>query len=279
MIIKKAEGRRQKPIGRHGRANASVKVRCFLWFILPFLIFSAFSIAAEPKQTDDPQDLFDRAGRFYEAEQYDEAIKTYTLFLKQGLESGSLYYNLGNCFLKKGEMGRAILNYERAKRLIPLDSDLDSNARVARSLVRNSPSEAPGIRIAGSMEQCFDWISIDGLALLLSILYGASIVILTSTIFFQTSRRRSKAWLLLLALAFILCAFGLDRKISLLGQEAIITARTAEARYQPFDLAPTHFILDEGNRIRILRSSKEWSKVKRTDQKVGWVKTASLERI
>ena len=273
------EGRRQKAGYKFGTTDVLIKVRVHFFLIILFWLSSAPGLSAEPRKVEDPQELFDRAGRFYETGQFDDAITVYNLLLKQGLESGPLYYNLGNCYVKKGEPGKAILNYERAKRLIPSDSDLLSNERVARSLVRHSPSEPPGTWQAESMDQWFDWISIDRLTLLVSVLYWVSIASLISAIYSPTIRRWSKAPLLFFAAVFILCVFGLDRKVSLLGQEAIITARTAEARHQPFDRAPTHFILEEGTRVQILRSSKEWGKVKRKDYRAGWVKLSSMGRI
>jgi Bacterial SH3 domain len=50
-----------------------------------------------------------------------------------GVENGYLEYNLGNCYLQAGDIGRAVLHYKRAKRLIPTDALLTSNLAVARS--------------------------------------------------------------------------------------------------------------------------------------------------
>lgn len=50
-----------------------------------------------------------------------------------GVVSGRLEYNLGNCYLKAGDVGRAILHYRRAKRLIPRDERLASNLKEAQS--------------------------------------------------------------------------------------------------------------------------------------------------
>ena len=51
-----------------------------------------------------------------------------------GIENGRLYYNLGNTHLRLGEIGAAIADYRRAKRLIPGDERLEANLRFARSL-------------------------------------------------------------------------------------------------------------------------------------------------
>lgn len=50
-----------------------------------------------------------------------------------GVINGRLEYNLGNCYLQLADIGRAILHYRRAQRLIPGDPLLVDNLKEARS--------------------------------------------------------------------------------------------------------------------------------------------------
>lgn len=72
-------------------------------------------------------DKFEQANKFFESKEYDNAIGTYETILFNGMESAALYYNLGNAYFKKGDLGQAVLNYQRAKRLDPTDEDLIHN--------------------------------------------------------------------------------------------------------------------------------------------------------
>ena len=49
------------------------------------------------------------------------------------IQNGKLYYNMGNTYFRMGDIGRAILHYRRAQRLIPNDANLQQNLRYARS--------------------------------------------------------------------------------------------------------------------------------------------------
>ncbi len=51
------------------------------------------------------------------------------------IENGHLYYNMGNAYYEAGEVGKAILSYRRAEKLLPSYSDLQYNLIQARSLV------------------------------------------------------------------------------------------------------------------------------------------------
>ena len=54
-----------------------------------------------------------------------------------GRGNGFLLYNIGNTYLRLGDLGRAVLHYREAQRLIPADSNLQQSLRHARSLGRD----------------------------------------------------------------------------------------------------------------------------------------------
>jgi len=99
--------------------------------------------AAEPRRL---QEEFDRAiEEFDEAQQvlaaepgrarqlFRSAAQRFESLVSSGLVNGYLEYNLGNCYLQSGDLGRAILHYRRAQRLVPRDPMLADNLAVART--------------------------------------------------------------------------------------------------------------------------------------------------
>ncbi len=68
---------------------------------------------------------------------YEDAAAGFRTLIADGVHNGKLYYNLGNTYLQLGDLGRAILNYRRAERLIGNDAALQANLNYARSLRRN----------------------------------------------------------------------------------------------------------------------------------------------
>jgi SH3-like domain-containing protein len=63
----------------------------------------------------------------------------------------------------------------------------------------------------------------------------------------------------------------------MIGKEAIIIAEKADAKFEPFDLATTHFTLYEGMEVAVVSPKDSWCKIERSDKKTGWVKTSDLE--
>ncbi len=71
-----------------------------------------------------------------------------------GIHNGKLAFNLGNCYLQAGDIGRAILNYRRAQRLIPRDPLLADNLAEARSRCLTSIESSRSDRV---MRNLFFW--------------------------------------------------------------------------------------------------------------------------
>jgi hypothetical protein len=75
--------------------------------------------------TNDP----DKAQKLYE-----KAILNYEKIISDaGIKNSKLYYNLGNAYFLKADIGRAILNYRRAEKLDKADTNIQKNLAFARS--------------------------------------------------------------------------------------------------------------------------------------------------
>lgn len=214
---------------------------------------------------------YQRANVYYEQAKYDEAIKQYNSILESGLESGNLYYNLGNCYFKKGELGQAILNYEKARRLIPLDKDLESNYEYAISQIQAQAISTKMSLPLRILNNIFEKLTIDGLTILLGALFILILASILTAFFFNPFKRNALILTVFLGLLLITGFAGLREKIALLNKESIITAPQADAKFEPMDKATTYFTLYEGMKVKIISTQDTWHKVKRPDTKTGWI--------
>lgn len=224
----------------------------------------------------DDKESFYAANSFYGQGNFNEAIKQYGSILESGLESGNLYYNLGNCYFKKGELGKALLNYEKARRLIPLDKDLESNYEYARSLIKGGAVVSQKSLPAGALDNLFGKFTVDGLTLMLSALFMLIFIGILISLFFRPFKKHALIFAAFLGLLFIVGLVGLRGKVAVLNKEAIIIAARADARFEPMDKATTYFTLYEGMKVEVISSKDNWHKVRRQDNKSGWIENSAL---
>ena len=81
------------------------------------------------------QDLIKSANAAYEKDQYDRAIELYNQAAREQGTSSELYYNIGNANYRLGNMGEAILYYERALKLNPANSDARTNLEFVKEKI------------------------------------------------------------------------------------------------------------------------------------------------
>ena len=109
----------------------------------------------------EASDLFRRANEAVAqdparaADLYSQAIMRYERVVREGgVRNGKLYYNIGNAYFRTGDLGRAILNYRLAERLIPNDPNLKQNLATARRRRMDSIPEKQQTRL---LKTLFFW--------------------------------------------------------------------------------------------------------------------------
>ncbi len=147
------------------------------WILLrPVLAFTAWALIllslSHPTRGSGGESaslLAQRAAAAYEQGRYDEAAQLYVRLAASGGDGAETRYDLGNCYLKGGDLGRAILEYRRALKLSPRFVAAEKNLAVARKLLparvapwQPSPWEA---FIAGVPQRVFQWLML-GFALM-----------------------------------------------------------------------------------------------------------------
>lgn len=250
-----------------------------LLVVLSVVITTGVSHAEEKKT--DPHQLFYAANHDYEARDYQKAAEEYMAILDAGFESGSLYYNIGNSFLKMGMLGRAIVYYEKAKRLIPHDSDLKANLAYARSLVENAADGAHRNVVAGAINAIFEQYSLRAVIFSATLLYLILILLVGTTLMKPFLGRRLRVVVLTVTALFVvnLSALAIRYFNERILKHGVVVQKDAEGKYEPIEKSTTYYSLREGGDVIILSTRNGWRRVKRPDGKISWVKKETIEEI
>jgi tetratricopeptide (TPR) repeat protein len=228
--------------------------------------------------------FFDEGNQLYQAGDFEAALERYAQILDDGLESGELYYNIGNTYFKLGELGPAILYYERARRLMPSDDDLLANLELARSLTVDQVAPLPGFwlfRVVGW------WVALlprSALGWLVALAYLTAMTAIVVVILRPGTALAVWGRRLAITGATVTVVFGLNLAVRELGvgaaEEAVIMVEETEVQSAPSeDSALQIFAVHEGTKVRIDRRSDLWIEIVLEDGKVGWVRADQLEPI
>lgn len=222
--------------------------------------------------TPAPSRAFLQANEAYDRGDYTQAVGRYNALLAREGYSAPVLYNLGNAWLKLNQPGRAILSYERALALAPLDSAITGNLHLAQQLSGHAPA-APSF-----FDSVRKALSLDTIAVITTF---AAVALATVVL---TARRRHLASPLLYTLAtasaLLLLACGtllLARSGEL--DQAVILSKAAPVRVAPADAADTTFVLSSGAIVQVGKPYHSFIQVRTDDGRTGWVHLGQLERI
>ncbi len=245
-----------------------VKLLCCLLVCLGTLSFLPLKAAADVTYN------FTNGMKYYRAGQFHEAAMAFEAVAGTPVRNPYLYYDIGNAYLKAGDIGHAILWYERAKLLAPNDPDLLFNLKYANSLVKDKAEMEIGIwdvlffwdRFANEKTLRITAISFSGLFFLWA---GIRTV--------QRKKILSGKGVLLLSLLILSgILVGADHYKQTFRRSAVIVVKETGVRSGTAPEATTLFSLHAGSKVRVEEQRGNYWKIAFSKQMVGWVDGSDL---
>ena len=247
------------------------------------VLISCFFLLLHSLYASDVQQQFQMANEAYSAKQYDQAIEAYEAIAQEAFKSDELFYNLGNCYYHKKQIGKAILNYERALLIAPNDEDTRYNLALTRELLKDDISIIPPFFLArwwgGLRKQLSStsW-SIAGILLLWLGIVGIIIWLKGNTRQLKKKGFVIGLGLILLSLLPFLLAMS-QAKLEQNSQRAIILSPEIPLRSAPDELSTELIVLHEGTKLELLDLIGTWHKVRLENGEQGWLPNDAFEQI
>lgn len=241
-------------------------MRSFCLAVILFLV-SAGALFA------DAASDFAAANREYAAGHFQAAGERYAALVRAGHWNPTLFYNLANAYYRRGDLARAILNYERVLALDPHQAEATANLRFVRDQARALELTAKWReRFLGSM-------SSNSHAWMVAIGFWVGVFALAAFAF-----RRSTGKAIAIIAAFLLCGAALyalytvetgNRGASF----AIVTGKNINARLATADNAGSVLALPAGSEIKILSARGDWSYAALPNDLRGWIPSKGAELV
>lgn len=259
--------------------------RIYLILIIAFL--SSIAISAQSLS------LSEQADSAYNADNYKEAADLYLHIIQSEGASASLYYNLGNCYYRSGEMGKAILAYERSLRLDPTNDDAKNNLDFVNARISDRPGER-GTFIGNALDTAANiahsntwaWLAFGAFVLtLIGVLayIFSNIIVVRKIGFFG-------GFVTLIATGIFIFFAYRSAAIAVADDAAIITVPStilSTSPRVPKDRNQEAMLLHEGTKVMIIDSVKSttdsvnslWYDVAVDNNHRAWINAAAVEKI
>ena len=250
----------------------------FSKYIIALFLLSALKINA-----DEFSIMVDSANVAYSKNNFEKAIKGYQTVLDKGVESYEIYFNLGNAYFKSNNLGLAILNYERAKKLNPDDEDLINNLKLANQKTEDKIDAMPELFLKqwkNGMVDLFserEWSLICITLIILGLLLFSVYIISSKSILKQLGFFGGGLFIILSVAVFFIAKHKYNLTITT--SSAIITTESVTVSGSPTEKGTKLFVLHEGTKVEITDEGTDWTEVKIANGNVGWIKTSQLEKI
>jgi tetratricopeptide (TPR) repeat protein len=248
------------------------------------ILFICTILAIVPKaEVDQAIVLFQKGVESYQQTDYQNAISDFESALAMGYESAELYYNLGNAYFKANNIGKSILNYERARKLSPGDKDILYNLQLAQLYVVDKIVVPPKHFIDKTIEVLAHTLSKSQLALILVFFNIIWVLALILRMLIRRAgvRRYAKGVFVTFLILFLFTSgiFTYRLRDDMKNRQGIILAEKIEVKSSPASDATEVFALHQGAKVNLHGESGDFYQISLPDGKVGWLLRNSLEII
>lgn len=235
-------------------------------------------------------DFINIGNKAYDQKQYKKAVEMYEQALNDG-ESSQLRYNLGNAYYRLNDKANAILNYERALKLDPGNSDARYNLRFVRSKAKLSQNNGSNY-FWGKITNWIGRLSSNTWAVMAIIFFlltlaGIACYRIAGSVAMQKIGFFGAIVTALLTLAAIASSIYMYNICSDSNFAIVMTNKAAVNKTPREGENEEAFNLPEGSKVEVIDSignnkndnSGKWYKIKTSNEKTGWIKPADIQII
>ena len=248
------------------------------------LLLMSLPLSLQAQGGSQVDSVWNAANAAYAEGRWNDALAGYEEISAMGWESAALYCNMGDAFFKDGNIGKAILFYERSLKLDPSYSDARHNLELLNSMIQDRIDPVPEFILkVWTRDICYLMDSDSWAAAFLVFLAITLAMLLLFILAPGIGGRRAGFFtgLVTLLLAIFSISFSIWQKNEYMSTEkAIVTRPVASVKSSPSSESATDlFVLHEGTKVTVIDKVGTWNNVELADGRQGWIPSADMEAI
>ncbi len=222
--------------------------------------------------TTQNQALLQEANSAYHEGDYSHAMTLYEQLTAENGYSGDILYNLANTYAQKGETGRAVVNYLRARLLDPSDPDIKGNLELVNKKAGLFNEEQPFFNKITTILTFNQWCDVALFSF--AIFVGATAI----TLFLPTWNIVGKTAMPISVLLIIFSVYLAVISYHPYTSAVIIQPETA-LLISPHDKASTNGSIREGRLVSLIKEYNGFRYVRDSSGRAGWIPEQAVESI
>ncbi|MCP4338999.1 MAG: tetratricopeptide repeat protein [Desulfobulbaceae bacterium] len=242
--------------------------RFYFPILLTILLLSATTVLAGKVEDN----LFGEANEAYSRGDYAQAISKYQQITETAGYSPSVLYNLANSLAQSGETGKAILNYERALRLAPSDSDISGNLQLVKKENGLFPKES------SRGERFFQLLNLDQWTVLILLALVLVTIYMLATVKYRFSRQLNIGVATSCFLLLSLATAGIISRYQYFNPSVIVSPEV-KLFISPFESSASIGALQEGRLVYPQKIHGDFTYVTDETDRKGWIPSAQIESV
>jgi tetratricopeptide (TPR) repeat protein len=224
---------------------------------------------------DSAQVIMQEANKMYESSEYMLAIDLYKK-IEADYRSPILFYNIGNCYFKIGDLPEAIVYYERSLKYDPENQNTLANLQQANKLITDDIQAMPQTALSQWWYNFTRNKSINFWAHLSIYFMIAGFLVLLLTILRTPNFIRKFSMLVgsLLIIAGVFTFFLANTAKNNIENDnyAIIFTPKVDVMSEPKDDGSRLFVIHDGLKVDIISENNEWYEIQLANGAIGWIK-------
>jgi tetratricopeptide (TPR) repeat protein len=242
------------------------------WLVLIAVCFSSFSICFAKNMY---QVQIDNAEENFKQGNFSKTIEIYESLIQiEKARNPYIYYNLSNAYYRNGNIGKAILNIEKASILAPRDKDIKSNMKYLCDIAGHTKQA----KILSILLRQFSLneITVVSSAILISFIIFLSLFMIKRNLILKKAMVVSSILLIVFITFLSLKAYG-----QFLVKEAVVLS-SVSARSGPNEITLEIFTVPEGRIVSVTAKTGNWINIEvksENETLTGWVESGKIGSI
>lgn len=249
------------------------------------ILMSLLHILVAIAQGQDPSEsAFQKANDAYNAGEYSDALENYKSLIESDKKSFELYFNLGNTYYRMDSIGKAMLYYERARKIDPNSEDLLVNIQIVKQQLIDQIEPLPNLGVDSFWAKVTATSKIDLYAsiAMFSLYFAVGFYLFYILLRKRKQLQKAAQSLMVVALAASVLGFALGflaQQNAQASRAAIVMADEAMVLTAPQEDASSSFSIHEGTKVKIESVENGWMKVSLANGSVGWIESDVVEGV